>query len=363
MRIPVCAALLVALGLAGHPASAQSNPAAFWKAVQANCDATAAKPPGDTARRIAQTAIDEFKQFDGHEIDASGRLFHFGLTEAEHEEDDGGGKPQATLGLAGWQQVTKYWRALYDSAPWDKLEVRGYRDASTFTSDPHAAMLLRTTAARLLQAADNEQDPAQREILREAAIRAAMIDTPWSAAFISYVIRQSGVAANTFQFSNAHRAYIYDAFAASVEELAKQAGDHLYRACPITTTKPRLGDLICEQREPALADASDKDVRERLRQEIEGKGATRTLRRAHCEVVARVDAKARRMYTIGGNVAQSITARQLNLRRNLKFPAAQKGHCGGSNRWALELPSATRPRQPSKCSLNDKKWFVLLQIR
>ncbi|HEY4141130.1 MAG TPA: DUF2272 domain-containing protein [Pseudolabrys sp.] len=362
MRIPICAALAVAIGLAVQPAGAQTSPAAFWKAVQANCDATAAKLPSDTAKRIAQSAIDEFKLFDGHEIDATGRLFHFGLTEAEHEEDDGGGRPQASLGRAGWQQVSKYWRVLFDNAPWDKLEVRGYRDASNFVPETQSE-LLRTSAARLLQAADAEQDPIQREVLREAAIRAAMIDTPWSAAFISYVIRQSGVAANAFQFSNAHRAYIYDAFAASVEELAKQAGDHLYRACPVATTKPRIGDLICEQREPTLADASDKDVRERLRQEIESKSSTRMLRRAHCEVVARVDAKARRMYTIGGNVAQSITARQLNLRRNLRFAVAQKGHCGGNNRWALELPSTTAPRQPTKCSLNDKKWFVLLQVR
>jgi hypothetical protein len=362
MRALICATV-VALGLAGHPAGAQTGPAAFWKAVQANCNATAAKPPGDIAKRIAQSAIDEFKLFDGHEIDAGGRLFHFGLTEAEHEEDEGGGNPQAALGRAGWQQVTKYWRALYDNDPWDKLEVRGYRDASAFKPEAGAAVLLRTSAARLLKAADDEQDPSEREILREAAIRAAMIDTPWSAAFISYVVRQSGVAANAFPFSNAHRAYIYDAFAADAEEVTKQTGNHLYRACPVATTKPRVGDLICEQRESALADTSDKDVRERLRQEIETKTETRSLRRAHCEVVARVDVKARRMYTIGGNVAQSITARQLSLRRNLNFPAAQKGRCGGANRWALEPATATTPRRQAKCSLNDKKWFVLLQVR
>lgn len=362
MRALVCATV-VALGLAGTPAGAQTSPAAFWKAVQATCNATAAKPPTDTAKRIAQTAIDEFKQFDGHEIDASGRLFHFGLTEAEHEEDDGGGRPQSTLGHAGWQQVSKYWRSLYDNQPWDKLEVRGYRDASSFAPETEASVLLRTSAARLLKAADNEQDPQEREVLREAAIRAALIDTPWSAAFISYVIRQSGAAANSFQFSNAHRAYIYDAFTADVEEASKQDGSHLYRACPVATTKPRPGDIVCEQREPSLANVDDKDVRERLRKEIEDKSETRVLRRAHCEVVARVDARARRMYTIGGNVAQSITARQLNLRRNLTFPVAQKGHCGGSNRWALELPAAKAPRQPTKCSLNDKKWFVLLQVR
>ena len=88
----------------------------------------------------------------------------------------------------------KYWRALYGDDPADKLEVRGYRDASTLTEETQAAALLRTTAARLLRVAEAVSDPAEREILREAALRAAIIDTPWSAAFISYVIRQSGVA-------------------------------------------------------------------------------------------------------------------------------------------------------------------------
>ncbi len=363
MRILACT-FMVATCLVAQQASAQTTPVAFWKTVQANCNTTAAKPPSDAAKRIAQNAIDEFKAFDGHEIDAAGRLFHFGLTEAEHEEDDGGGKPPTGLGQAGWQQVSKYWRSLFDNEPWDKLEVRGYRDASAFKPDTQGSELLRTSAARLLKAADNEQDPQEREVLREAAIRAAMIDTPWSAAFISYVVRQSGVAENTFRYSNAHRAYIYDAFTASVEEADKQTGTpHLNRACPVATTKPRIGDILCEQREPTLAAMSDKDVRERIRQEIETKSETRSVRRAHCEVVARIDAKAHRMYTIGGNVAQSITARQLNLRRDLKFPLAQKGHCGGANRWALELPAANAPRQPTKCSLNDKKWFVLLQVR
>ena len=71
-------------------------------------------------------------------------------------------------------------------------------------------------------------------------MRAAIIDTSWSAAFISYVIRQAGVAANAFKFANAHRAYIYDAFAASAAELTNEAGDRLYRACPLTTTRPRV---------------------------------------------------------------------------------------------------------------------------
>ena len=70
------------------------------------------------------------------------------------------------------------------------------------------------------------------------------------------------------------------------------------------------------------------------------------------------------MYTIGGNVNQAVSARKLNLRRSLKFSATQKGHCGGPGHWTL--PSAHPPHgsgHAEKCSLNDKKWFVLLQVR
>ena len=112
MRLAVCAALL-AMGLTSGPAFAEGDrtAAAFWKGVQANCNATAGKPAGDLGQRIARTALDEFNHFGGHQIDANGRLFHFGLTEAEHEQDDGGTR-QARLGQLGWWQVMKYWRAL-----------------------------------------------------------------------------------------------------------------------------------------------------------------------------------------------------------------------------------------------------------
>ena len=218
MRAPVCA-MVVAIGLAAHPALAQADrtAAAFWKTVQATCDATAAKPPSELGRRIAQTAIGEFTRFGGHQIDANGRLFHFGLTEAEHEEDDGG-NPQAPLGQLGWWQVMKYWRTLFGGDPTDKLEVRGYRDASTSTQDTQEAALLRTSAAQLLRLAESVSDPEAREILRESILRAAITDTSWSAAFVSYVIRQSGVSENAFRFANAHRAYIYDAFTVSAAE-------------------------------------------------------------------------------------------------------------------------------------------------
>src|SRR5262249_18502808 len=142
--------------------------------------------------------------------------------------------------------------------------------------------------------------------------------------------------------------------------------DRVYRACPLTSTKPRVGDLICNQREPTLADASEAAVRERVRGELSSGGAERSIRRTHCEGVAHVDARARKMYTIGGNVNQAVTTRKLNLRRDLKFSAEQKGHCGGVGHWTLPQSAPHAPPTPSpahKCSLNDKKWFVLLQMR
>ena len=358
--------IVAAIGFAAHPALAQPNrtAATIWKGVQAACNATAAKPPTELGQRIARTAIEDFTRFGGHMIDSDGRLFHFGLTEAEHEEDDGG-NPQAPLGHFGWWQVMKYWRALFgDDAP-SKLEVRGYRDASTSTQDTQEAELLRTSAAELLRLADGVSDPDLRETLRETALRAAIVDTSWSAAFISYVIRQSGVAPDAFQFANAHRAYIYDAFAVSAAELKHDTRDGIYRACPLPT-KPRVGDMICQQRESALLDASDEAVRDRIWAELDGPADARSVRRTHCEIVAHVDKSAHKVYTIGGNVNQAVTARKMKLSQNLTFPASQKGNCGGPGQWTLPQPAGEAPQAPAHaktCSLNDKKWFVLLQLR
>jgi hypothetical protein len=261
----------------------------------------------------------------------------------------------------------KYWRTLFGGDPTDKLEVRGYREASTSTQDTQEAALLRTSAAQLLRLAESVSDPEAREILRESILRAAITDTSWSAAFVSYVIRQSGVSENAFRFANAHRAYIYDAFTVSATEPKNNGSEGIYRACPLSTTRLRVGDLICQHREPALARVSDEAVRERIRAELDGIAGLRTVRRTHCEVVAHVDARARKVYTIGGNVNQAVTARKLNLTGNLKFSAVQKGHCGGPGHWTLPqpAPAAHRPHtgSASKCSLNDKKWFVLLQLR
>ena len=199
MRALVCA-IVAAIGLAAHPAFAQADrtAAAFWKTVQATCDATAAKPPASSASASRRRRSTSSTSFGGHQIDANGRLFHFGLTEAEHEEDDGGDRP-ASVGHLGWWQVMKYWRALFGNDTADK--TRGARLSRRLDLDAGDAGRGAVADQRRRAAARRRRrsDPETREVLREAALRAAIIDTPWSAAFISYVIRQAGVGATAFQ--------------------------------------------------------------------------------------------------------------------------------------------------------------------
>ena len=80
-------------------------------------------------------------------------------------------------------------------------------------------------------------------------------------------------------------------------------------------------------------------------------------------MVASIDARARKMYTIGGNVNQAVSTRKLNLRGDLKFSSVQGAGCGGPGTWTLPKASGETSHGPEKCSLNDKKWFVLLQVR
>lgn len=357
--------VVAGVGLAAQPADARLDRTAtkYWSSVQATCNITAAKPASKVGERIAQSAIEEFSEFGGHQIDSDGRLFHFGLTEAEHEEDEEGSR-RADTGHLGWWRVMKYWRELFNEDAASKLEVRGYRDASS-SEDPQEAARLRASAEELLRLAEEVSDPDMREVLREAVLRSAIVDTSWSAAFISYVIREAGVEPKDFKFANAHRVYIYDAFAASGAEAKNEAHDGIYRACPLAT-KPRAGDMLCLQREPKLVDSGDDEVRERIREELGSNAQRRTIRRSHCEVVAYVDKGARKLYTIGGNVNQSVTARKLNLRQNLTFSASQRGSCSGPTHWKLPQPAGAAPHAPDlsrNCSLNDKKWFVLLQLR
>src|SRR6185436_7169324 len=277
MRAAVFTILVAACLYAGQAGAQPSNSKPFWPSIQKICDRTAATPPTALASKIAQAALDEHYRFGGHQIDSDGRLFRFGLVEAEQEEDDGD-DGVARLGHLGWWQVLKYWRSLHGSNPKAaaRLRVWGYEEASASRNEDKdgapdrdraplhdeaaVADLTQVSVADLMRLGSQTKDRDMLEVLREAAYRAAIVDNPWSGAFISYVVKSAALsdgadpanvqnfARSKFPFSGAHRHYIFAAFKTGIADAAagktSDKHGHLYRACPIHATEPRIGDMV-----------------------------------------------------------------------------------------------------------------------
>ena len=67
-------------------------------------------------------------------------------------------------------------------------------------------------------------------------------ENPWSAAFVSFCMKQSGATAAQFKFSMLHSVYIHAAIANAI------AGQGVFRGHRITEHAPKLGDLIHHNR-------------------------------------------------------------------------------------------------------------------
>ena len=120
--------------------------------------------------------------------------------------------------------------------------------------------------------------------------------TPWSAAFISWVMCESGLAESAqFQRAVAHHTYIDQAIRARDSALSTAA----FTAHDIGETSVSPGDLLCSGRRPAYRSLADR------RRQM-GEGA-----RTHCDVVVALDLSRRRILTIGGNVRATVALKLL----------------------------------------------------
>jgi hypothetical protein len=314
-----------------------------------SCAALAAAPdcprparPGPLAQAIAKSALDEYAQFSGHRINASGALWKAGATESETEmlrDRETGAPDPGQPGRYVWRRVWEYWLTLERHVPgeaWGRKVV----SAPGLLEDPPAAGRYTETRLRDLIA---RSDDDGNDALRQAAVRAALNDSPWSAAFISYTMDRAGLTPQQFRFASAHWQYIQRAL--------QQPEGYAYRACDPRTTAPAVGDLLCYSRgAPLLKDFAAW----RAAAPQPGFAAP-----AHCEVVVEVDTGAEKIETVGGNVVQSIARRRLRLNRaNLlslshdpdRHPVRANSACG----------------QDKTCedgNLNLQYWGMLLQLR
>lgn len=118
-------------------------------------------------------------------------------------------------------------------------------------------------------------------------------EVPWSAAFISFIVRRAGYAG--FKFSAAHATYIVD----GIEKRNANAAAAPFWGFKLSERRPQLGDMVCQWRKRRTTFAN----------------AVPTQRfPSHCDVV--VEVKPKSIKTIGGNVSQSVSTKTFSLNAN-----------------------------------------------
>ncbi len=251
--------------------------------------------------RIAQAACREHADWYAPFINGQGRV---GWKDGRIPMEAEGKGERLANGNPPWQRVADYWR--------------------------------RTPAIRNMRGIPGarECEAASGDWRDNAACRAFILDNPWSAAFVSYVMKVAGV--EDFGFSQEHIAYIADAYDPS-------SAHRRYRLVAPDRERPEIGDLLCYSREPRIA--SHRDLIAFLER---GGGSLKT----HCDIVVGVDLNGdSKLYAIGGNLMQTVMMRKLSLNAKGRFspPVRDDGPC----RMNLERD----------CDLNDKAWVALLKLR
>lgn len=114
-------------------------------------------------------------------------------------------------------------------------------------------------------------------------------DVPWSAAAISFMVRNAGESFpkyRDFRFAAAHARYIHDSIAKreTNDEATPFWGFRLHER------RPELGDMVCRWRETPR-DFDDARVSDSFK--------------SHCDIIVRITADE--VFAIGGNVGHSVS--------------------------------------------------------
>lgn len=324
-------AVLIALVLGLLSACAARPPHAV-RAANPACVAAAGHPAADPRiRQAIDEALRQHALFGGQVISRDGGLYRLGYYEAEWLRPAGESTPT-------WQRVAAFWQALSDGDPTALLANAGWVSRAEVE---HAAT----------SSGGGAPAPAQ-EVVHQALLRTAIVDTPWSAAFISYLLKTAGFAPEEFRFSESHADYVEAAFAAAAAEAAGQPATQAFRACDIATTPPRAGDLLCATRASTAAIASFDALAAALAARADGQAFP-----MHCDLVVRAGADSGGgIESIGGNVVQSVTLSQMRLDAHRVLSADYIARDAQAQRCARGVP-------PCRGHLSRRPWVVVLQFR
>lgn len=128
--------------------------------------------------------------------------------------------------------------------------------------------------------------------------------TPWSAAFISWVMKNAG-AGKYFNYSSAHWKYISQA------KIGRMNNDYnmVYWLYRLSERAPRVGDLICTNRENSGLNYDNAHEQK--------------YRAAHCDIITQV--LPDRIIAVGGNKSDSVTQTTFLLTSNGFFDTTRYG--------------------------------------
>ena len=167
--------------------------------------------------------------------------------------------------------------------------------------------------------------------------RAFVVDTPWSAAFVSWVMRRAQVPG--FNGSASHVNYVRDAY--------RDPSGNAYQVANPASARPQTGDMLCYVR---------------VASRVYGFGGLAGLLSSnegglgmHCDIVVATNPDNDGMaYLVGGNVLDGVTMRLLRLTPGGQFADLP-----------MRLPDspACSPDAPSACNASRQDWAVLLQLK
>lgn len=258
---------------------------------------TAAGRAETLGERIAAVACAEHERWYAPFIDASGRLAAAGVSEAEASA--------LRDGTPAWQRVAQYWRN--SAVRWPSPLLPDATDCSVV-------------------------DASSAPPANVALCRTFLIDTPWSAVFVSYVMTQAG--APGFTPTAAHVDFVRAAY----------QGEGPFRLADPHAEEAAAGDLLCYVREPDAV-FGHSGLREWL-----DRWPAEWLP-MHCDVVVSTHGGHARV--VGGNVLHGVTMRLLPINREGRFRRLPQ-------RTAAD-PSC-HPDQPAACNLNRQDWAALLKL-
>ena len=254
----------------------------------------------DLATRIVAIACNENMLWYRPFIDANGRVASTTVSEGETVRLGDGTTDT-------WRRVAAYW---IDSGLLSRMEgFAGASDCAYAGSDRYAS----------------------------PACRAFIIDQPWSAAFVSYVMAKAGVPG--FRPSPSHFDYVRDAY--------QHPDQSAFQYLDPVSGRPAAGDLLCYVRMYGRTYGYEGL--------ISAIGAGSGSLSMHCDIVVAANPDNDGLaYSIGGNVQQGVTMRLLHLNRT--------GNFWGLPQRTIGAPACS-PDALSSCDFNRQDWSVLLKLK